>query len=181
MGMLERLNGDEKGDAIVSVRGYEPIWARFTASYELKDIYFAAGKADISKGQSRLFKKTDYVYDIVGGSQVKEEDKVLDGIERREKEQAEEEHKQANNLVELDKQWKDMVEEVHAKVLKVAEALLEEDGKALLKAKLEDKQTLIRLFMDGYDQSIRQKLQTLSKWLENYLPKIKELQEQVKK
>ena len=26
IGMLERLNGNEKGDAIVSVRGYEPIW-----------------------------------------------------------------------------------------------------------------------------------------------------------
>lgn len=25
VGMLERINGDEKGDAIVSVRGYEPI------------------------------------------------------------------------------------------------------------------------------------------------------------
>ena len=44
VGMLERLNGDEKGHAIVSVRGYEPIWTRFTPSYELKDVYFAAAR-----------------------------------------------------------------------------------------------------------------------------------------
>ena len=49
VGMLERLNGDEKGDAIVSVRGYEPIWTRFTPSYELKKIYFKDGMADISR------------------------------------------------------------------------------------------------------------------------------------
>ena len=55
--MLERLNGDEKGDAIVSVRGYEPIWSRFTPSFELKDVYFAEGKADISKREARLFDK----------------------------------------------------------------------------------------------------------------------------
>lgn len=44
VGMLERLNGDEKGDAIVSVRGYEPIWTVFTPSYELKKVYFPEGK-----------------------------------------------------------------------------------------------------------------------------------------
>ena len=90
VGMLERLNGDEKGDAIVSVRGYEPIWTRFTPSYELKDVYFAAGKADISKREARLFDKSQYVFGILGGSQAEEEEKQLDAIEHREREQAEE-------------------------------------------------------------------------------------------
>ena len=45
VGMLERINGDEKGDAIVSIRGYEPIWSRFTPSYELSELYFG-GKAE---------------------------------------------------------------------------------------------------------------------------------------
>src|SRR5574344_1483204 len=52
VGMLERLNGDEKGDAIVSVRGYEPIWTVFTPSYKLKDVCFASGKADLSKREA---------------------------------------------------------------------------------------------------------------------------------
>ena len=45
-GMLERINGNEKGDAIVSVRGYEPLWTRFTPSYALKHIYFSDVKSE---------------------------------------------------------------------------------------------------------------------------------------
>src|SRR5574344_906111 len=65
-GMLERLHGDEKGDAIVSVRGYEPIWSHFTASYELKKVYFPEGKAEIGKREAVLFEKNKYVFDITG-------------------------------------------------------------------------------------------------------------------
>ena len=54
VGMLERINGDEKGDAIVSVRGYEPIWSRFTPSYKLKSVYFKAGKAEAGKREACL-------------------------------------------------------------------------------------------------------------------------------
>lgn len=179
VGMLERLNGDEKGDAIVSVRGYEPIWSRFTPSYELADVYFAAGKADISKREARLFEKRDYVFDILGGSQTKEEDKQLDGIDKREREQAAQ--KLLIDVADLDKQWKAKVDEVHKKILKAAEALLEEDATALLKAKLEDKLTLIRLYIDNYDISVQQKLRALAKYLEQELPKLLELQEQAKK
>ena len=96
--MLERLNGNEKGDAIVSVRGYEPIWSRFTPSFELKDVYFAEGKADISKREARLFDKDKYVFDILGGSREEEEEKQLDAIERREQEQAEEEKKKVPDI-----------------------------------------------------------------------------------
>lgn len=181
MGMLERLNGNEKGDAIVSVRGYEPIWTRFTPSYELKDIYFAAGKADISKREARLFDKSKYVFDILGGSQAEEEDKQLDVIERREREQAEKEKKSVPDFAALDKAWSEKVDEVHAKVLKVAEMLAEEDAKVLVKAKLEDKQTMIALFLEQYtDISTQQKLKTLSLYLGEELPKLLELQEMAK-
>lgn len=181
IGMLERLNGDEKGDAIVSVRGYEPIWTKFTPSYELADVYFAAGKADISKREARLFEKRDYVFDILGGSQAQEEDKALDALERREQEQAEEEEKQAVSLDELDKQWHAKKEEVKAKVFRAAEALMEEDAKALIQAKLEDKLTLIRLYIDNYDISVQQKLRALAKYLNEELPKLLDLQGQAKK
>lgn len=181
MGMLERLNGNEKGDAIVSVRGYEPIWTRFTPSYELKDIYFATGKADISKREARLFDKSKYVFDILGGSQAEEEDKQLDVIERREREQAEKEKKIVPDFAALDKAWKEKVDEVHAKVFKVAEMLAEEDAKAFVKAKLEDKQTMIALILEHYtDISTQQKLKTLSLYLGEALPELLKLQEMAK-
>ncbi len=180
VGMLERLNGDEKGDAIVSVRGYEPIWTKFTPSYELKDVYFAAGKADIGKREARLFEKGKYVFDILGGSLTKEADDKLDGIDKREKEQAEMEKQQVDTVAELDKKWNEKVKEVHDKILRVAEALMEEDATALVRAKLEDKLTLIKLYIDSYDITIQQKLRTLAKYLEQELPKLLELQEQAK-
>ena len=183
VGMLERLNGDEKGDAIVSVRGYEPIWTRFTPSYELKDVYFAAGKADISKREARLFDKSQYVFDILGGSQVEEEEKQLDAIERREREQAEEEQKSLPDFDALDKAWKEKVDEVHKKVLKVASALGEDkDANALAEAKLEDKQALIAMLLEEYtDISTQQKLKMLDQYLSEELPKLLELQDMAKK
>lgn len=182
IGMLERLNGNEKGDAIVSVRGYEPIWSRFTPSYELKDVYFAAGKADISKREARLFDKSEYVFDILGGSRKEEEEKQLDAIERREEEQAQEEKEKMPDFAALDKAWNDKVKEVHEKVLKVAQMLADEDAKALMETKLEHKQMLIAMLLKEYtDISTQQKLNTLDKYLSEELPKLLELQAQAKK
>ena len=182
VGMLERLNGDEKGDAIVSVRGYEPIWTRFTPSYELKDVYFAAGKADISKREARLFDKSQYVFDILGGSRKEEEEKQLDAIEKREEEEAKEEQKDAPDLAALDKAWNDKVREVHEKVLKIAKNLADEDAKALIETRLENKQALIAILLKQYTEiSIRQKLQMLDGYLGEELPKLVELQELAKK
>lgn len=180
MGMLERLNGDEKGDAIVSVRGYEPIWTKFTPSYELADIYFAAGKADISKREARLFEKRDYVFDILGGSQLTEEERQLEILERMEQEQFAEEQENKLSVEELDKLWDEKVQEVREKVIIAAEALMEEHATALVKAKMEDKIALINLYMNNYDLSVQQKLQKLVKYLEEELPKLLKLQEQAK-
>ena len=175
--MLERLNGNEKGDAIVSVRGYEPIWSRFTPSYELKDVYFAAGKAE-----ARLFDKSEYVFDILGGSRKEEEEKQLDAIERREEEQAQEEKEKMPDFAALDKAWNDKVKEVHEKVLKVAQMLADEDAKALMETKLEHKQILIAMLLKEYtDISTQQKLNTLDKYLSEELPKLLELQAKAKK
>ena len=181
MGMLERLNGDEKGDAIVSVRGYEPIWSRFTPSFELKDVYFAEGKADISKREARLFDKGKYVFDILGGSQAEEEEKQLDAIERREQEQVKEEKEKVPDIAALDEAWNAKAEEVHAKILKTAEMLTEEDAKVLLEAKLENKRLLIAMLLEQYTElSTQQKLKTLDKYLSEELPKLLELQEKAK-
>ena len=176
-GMLERLNGDEKGDAIVSVRGYEPIWTRFTSSYELKHIYFAAGKADIGKREARLFDKSQYVFDICGGSQAEEEERQLIAIEQREREET----GSAPNIAELDAAWSEQCEAIRKKVSSVAAVLGDEDAQALVEAKLENKQTLIALLLQEYtDFSVRQKLNSLSAYLSEALPKLLELQEKAK-
>ena len=176
-GMLERLNGDEKGDAIVSVRGYEPIWTRFTSSYELKHIYFAAGKADIGKREARLFDKSQYVFDICGGSQAEEEERQLIAIEQREREGT----GSAPNIAELDAAWSEQREAIRKKVSSAAAVLGDEDAQALVEAKLENKQTLIALLLQEYtDLSVRQKLNTLSAYLSEALPKLLELQEKAK-
>ena len=176
-GMLERLNGDEKGDAIVSVRGYEPIWTRFTSSYELKHIYFAAGKADIGKREARLFDKSQYVFDICGGSQAEEEERQLIAIEQREREGT----GSAPNIAELDAAWSEQCEAIRKKVSSVAAVLGDEDAQALVEAKLENKQTLIALLLQEYtDLSVRQKLNSLSAYLNEALPKLLELQEKAK-
>ena len=180
VGMLERLNGDEKGDAIVSVRGYEPIWAKFTPSYELKDVYFAAGKADIGKREARLFDKREYVFDILGGNQAKEEEKILEGIERREQEEVAQEvldkEQEAERLKKLDEEWDRIVEEIHVKVLKICEVLAEEDAIALKQAKLEDKQMILYAISDNYEGSIEQKLRDFTKYLKTALAKLDDLQ-----
>ena len=176
-GMLERLNGDEKGDAIVSVRGYEPIWTRFTSSYELKHIYFAAGKADIGKREARLFDKSQYVFDICGGSQAEEEERQLIAIEQREREET----GSAPNIAELDAAWSEQREAIRKKVSSAAAVLGDEDAQALVEAKLENKQTLIALLLQEYtDFSVRQKLNSLSAYLSEALPKLLELQEKAK-
>ncbi|HIX50356.1 MAG TPA: type IV secretory system conjugative DNA transfer family protein, partial [Candidatus Borkfalkia faecavium] len=176
-GMLERLNGDEKGDAIVSVRGYEPIWTRFTSSYELKHIYFAAGKADIGKREARLFDKSQYVFDICGGSQAEEEERQLIAIEQREREET----GSAPNIAELDAAWSKQREAIRKKVSSAAAVLGDEDAQALVEAKLENKQMLIALLLQEYtDLSVRQKLNTLSAYLSEALPKLLELQEKVR-
>ena len=104
----------------------------------------------------------------------------MDALERREQEQAEVERKQADSVADLDKQWKAKVDEVHNKILKAAETLLEEDAAALIKTKLEDKVTFIRVILDNYDITVQQKLKALVKYLEQELPKLLELQEQAK-
>lgn len=184
VGMLERLNGDEKGDAIVSVRGYEPIWTKFTPSYELKDVYFAAGKADIGKREARLFDKREYVFDILGGNQAKEEEKILESIERREKEEAEQEafdkEQEAERIRKLDEEWDKVVNEIHAKVMRFCGMLDEEDAKAVQEAKLEDKELLLYAIMENYEGSINQKIQEMAKYLKTSLARLSELQAETK-
>ena len=180
VGMLERLNGDEKGDAIVSVRGYEPIWTKFTPSYELKDVYFAAGKADIGKREARLFEKENFVFDIAGNKGAQgEEDKLLEKLERSEIEEAEQTaEKQKEKTKKLDEEWEAVKNQMDSRIKQLAKMLDGKDANALLAASYEYKTTVLFMIIENYNQTIAFKIQALADYISGEaLPKMKELQE----
>lgn len=182
VGMLERLNGDKKGDAIVSVRGYEPIWTQFTPSYALNNVYFAAGKADIAKREARLFEKQDYVFDIMGSEEDEETEKMLDGIEHREQEERNDDYaKKKKRLEELDKEWDKIHAEITKRVEQCAYFLKGKHAQALKATSLENKVPLLHSFMEDYNNTEAKRIQNLADYISMELPKLIDLQEQAKK
>ena len=176
--MLERLNGNEKGDAIVSVRGYEPIWTKFTPSYELKDVYFPEGKADVSKREARLFEKQDYVFDIVTQNGSSDEDRILDEINKLDEQEVILEESNQDKLLELDKEWDKVINEIHKKIDILTRMLNGRDRRTIKEARLEDKATILYMLMENYDQTIAQKMQDLADYISGVaLPELLRLQD----
>ncbi len=175
VGMLERLNGQTKGDAIVSVRGYEPIWTRFTPSFKLKNIYFSEGKADISKREAVLFEKTDYVYDIVSGGE-KAVDIILDEIEKEEM-VTNITNAEKQDIANLDKEWQQVRDSIDDSIDSIAPYLSGKDVIAIKKTRLEYKAHVMYMLMEKYNQSIAEKLQRSADFIEGIaLPILKNLQ-----
>ena len=183
VGMLERLNGDEKGDAIVSVRGYEPIWTVFTPSYELKKVYFPEGKAEIGKREAVLFEKENYVFDITGESGSKVDDKIYELIEKQEEEEAEaDENDKAKLITEADEAWDKVAAEINAEVDKVCAYLDGKDTKALKQAAWENKAGLLLTITEHYEMSVANKMWLAADRIQlKLLPKMKQIQEQAKR
>lgn len=177
IGMLERLNGNEKGDAIVSVRGYEPIWTRFTPSYQLKKVYFREGKADIGKREAVLFEKKDYVFDI-SGDRESDEDRILAEIEKAEQELTSAPVLNEEKLNDLDRQWTEITEEIRRRIEQYIMLLKSSDAEAVRTAKLENKAPLLYALFErkDYPQSARQKLKGLADYISGQLPKLTALQ-----
>ncbi len=180
VGMLERLNGDEKGDAIVSVRGYEPIWAKFTPSYKLSDVYFKEGKADIGKRKSVVFDKSNYVFDI-SGENSNSVDSMLDVLEKEENEQKHNNTINQEMLDKLDKEWEEIKEEIDSLIQSLSVYISGKDLKAIKQAKLENKSTLIYMLMENYNKTIAIKMQTVADSISReLLPQLERLQNLVK-
>lgn len=178
IGMLERLNGNVKGDAIVSVRGYEPIWTKFTPSYELKEVYFPEGKADISKREARLFEKQNYVFDIVSKNNESDEDRILDEINKLDEQEVLIENDNKEKLIELDKEWDKVINDIHKKIDLLCQMLNGRDRKTIKEARLEDKATILYALMENYDQTIAQKMQDLADHISGVaIPELLHLQE----
>ena len=181
VGMLERLNGDEKGDAIVSVRGYEPIWTKFTPSYKLANVYFKEGKADLSKREAILFEKENYVFDIYSGKGKNEEENILDAIEEAEREEMVREKDKAKQLEELDGQWQSIVDDINQRLKKFVDFLSGKDSRAVLMAKLEDKSTLLYAIMENYPKTTANKIMDMADYISSKLPLLEDLQNQARK
>lgn len=180
--MLERLNGDEKGDAIVSVRGYEPIWTKFTPSYELKDVYFKAGKASMAKREAVLFDKNEYVFDITskGGN---ESEMLLAAIEEEESRENAEELERQKKLDDLDGKWKSIEEDIHIKLQEFAGTLTEADKQAVLKADLDSIVALLFMIEENYIKKPHKmkKICEVADYIKGRLPEMIELQNQANK
>ena len=183
VGMLERLNGDEKGDAIVSVRGYEPIWTVFTPSYELKKVYFPEGKAAIGKREAVLFEKENYVFDITGDNGQKIEDKLSELIEEQEAEEARvDENDKAKRVAKLTKQWDDVEAELQRVVDNICVYLDGKDEKAVRQAAYEHKVRLLLAITEHYNRSIANEIRVAADKIQlELLPRMKEYQEQATK
>lgn len=175
VGMLERLNGDEKGDAIVSVRGYEPIWTVFTPSYELKKIYFKEGKADISKREAVLFDKSEYVFDIDSKGQ-SIEDKLLDAIEEADYKVEKMEKDKALKLEELDRKWVAINDEIHKKLNDFVAILSGRDSKTVLSLALENKALFLYNIMDEYNQSDAFRIRNMADFISRKTQELEDLQ-----
>ena len=175
VGMLERLNGDEKGDAIVSVRGYEPIWTVFTPSYELKKIYFKEGKADMSKREAVLFDKSEYVFDIDSKGQ-SIEDKLLDAIEEADYKVEKMEEDKALKLEELDRKWVAINDEIHKKLNDFVAILSGRDSKTVLSLALENKALFLYNIMDEYNQSEAFRIRNMADFISRKTKELEDLQ-----
>lgn len=183
VGMLERLNGDEKGDAIVSVRGYEPIWTVFTPSYELKKVYFPEGKASIGKREAVLFEKEEYVFDIAGDNGRTLDDLVTNAMEEIENAQtAELESDREKRIEQLSKQWDDVEAELQRVVENICQYLDGKDEQALRRASYENKARLLLAITENYRKSIADEIRVAADKIQlELLPKMKQYQEQAKR
>ena len=175
VGMLERLNGDEKGDAIVSVRGYEPIWTVFTPSYELKKIYFKEGKADISKREAVFFDKDQYVFDIdTKGQSV--QDKLLDAIEEQDHKEERLKADKERELAELDVKWERIVNDIHKKLNDFVKELSGRDARTVLSTALENKAVFLYSIMDNYNQTEALEIRKMADYISRQTKELAELQ-----
>lgn len=180
VGILERLNGNEKGDAIVSVRGYEPIWTVFTPSYKLKDVYFKEGKSDIGKREASVFEKSDYVFDISREEKTVNEE-IEDEIEKADMQPVNLDESRLKRMNDLDSKWEAERKKVGDCIDEVAAYLDGKDKKVLRASRLEHKATLMYTLMENYNQTIAQKLQRAADMIaKELLPKMKKYQEEAR-
>ena len=180
VGELELLNGEEKGNAIVSVRGYRPIWSHFTPSYKLPNIYFPEGKSDSDDRPPRRYDKEKIVFDI--GKKAEEDTKKkvakeLNECDRKDVRRAQEQRKARTEL--LDRKWEEIRDKALTRVKNVCNELAEEDAKDILEADFGDKATLMYALMEQYTDTVAINLRLTAEYLEREaMPQMLDLEQQ---
>lgn len=178
VGELELLNGEEKGNAIVSVRGYRPIWTHFTPSYKLKDVYFPLGRSDSAERQPRRYQKETIVFDIGVKAEEEKDRKISKQLHECDSEDARKVLEQRKRRTEsIDKEWEKLHEEALRRIKTVCEALSEEDAAEITNAEFADKAMLLYAHMEHYTDSIAANLRMTAEYLENEaMPQMLELE-----
>jgi len=182
VGMLERLNGDTKGDAVVSIRGYEPIFVHFTPSYLLKGIYFTGERTEEKKEcEVVLFKKENYVFDIAGDRAVSEAEKFMQAIDSDEEKENAEEVAHKKKIDELDKKWQKIADEIESELGEFSALLNGTDAKALKTASLGNKLAVLYAIMDCYNENSAKVIQQMADKVSKQLAELKALQSEAMK
>ena len=151
--MLEHLNGESKGDAIISIRGYEPIYSVLTPSYELKDIYFKEGYAEYVKEELILFEKGKYLYDICGGTIGGFEEIAIEEIIKKEEKEIEQYEKAKEKIKKLDNDFNDIAKEIKEMVKSYEYVITGEDLKRILSCPTGDEARQLNLIANNYSKA----------------------------
>ena len=183
VGELELLNGNEKGNAIVSVRGYRPIWSHFTPSFELRNLYFPEGKGDSDSRKPRFYDKDSIVYDIMGDEAKPAAKKVGGELRQMDLNDVKTVRENRRKRTEvLDEKWAKIESEINKRVHEVCATLSDEDARDIEEARLDDKAMLLYTLMNHYTDSIAQKMRITADYLQDEaLPEMLELQKKATK
>ena len=183
VGELELLNGNEKGNAIVSVRGYRPIWSHFTPSFELRNLYFPEGKGDSDSRKPRFYDKDSIVYDIMSDEAKPAAKKVGGELRQMDLNDVKTVRENRRKRTEvLDEKWTKIESEINKRVHEVCAMLSDGDALDIEEARLDDKAMLLYTLMNHYTDSIAQKMRITADYLQDEaLPEMLELQKKATK
>ncbi|MCD8307472.1 MAG: type IV secretory system conjugative DNA transfer family protein [Clostridia bacterium] len=178
-GMLERINGAKKGDAIVSVRGFEPLKTVFTPSYELEHEYFPEGECR-EEDMTKDFNKDNYLYDISGAMPAAMCDEAMDNIERREQEAMEAEE----SLETLDEKWFSLKREVELTCGDIKPLLKDQDAATIDTIDINYIDRYLTVLLNDYFKEPRARdaiAGALRKITGELLPQMREIQDQARR
>ncbi|MCD8285814.1 MAG: type IV secretory system conjugative DNA transfer family protein [Clostridia bacterium] len=178
-GMLERINGEKKGDAIVSVRGFEPLKTVFTPSFDLKSEYFPEGECKETE-MTKDFNKDDYLYDICGMMPSAMCDEAMDRIEEMEREAMEAEA----SLEDLDARWYSLKREVELTCGDIKPFLKNQDAATLDKIDINYIDRYLSVLMADYSKepkALSAITAAFRKITQELLPAMREVQDKARR
>lgn len=180
---LERLNGEDKGNAIISVRGYYGIWSHFTPSYQLKEKYCPSGDYDKADRPFKSFDKDSIVFDITGRAEkLIYDEKALAVIDELVESESEARIAAENDFItELDSEYERELGELEERLNGLGDTLTQDELDELKNTPLADKpQLLMKLAQkEEYQGTLQLKLVSAAKTASEKLIKIRKIYSQI--